>query len=245
MDSAPVVDCCNACHMNVHTGHDHRDLLDSLTDGKLPRNLNWSTVVELIGKIGEVQAHGNDEFAFVVGAKREFFKRSTSHNLEVAEIARLRRFLKDAMDSTDAPRVSGTGRMVVAVDHHAAHIFHDLSGQPSADEETIRPYDPFKFQHHLVHRKEAHYKGEHVPEENSFYEEIAKDIVPAKSIVLIGHATGKSSAVEFLSKYLQKHHPETFHKIVATEMADLSALTEPEIEKLAREHSPIDVVVTA
>jgi hypothetical protein len=35
---------------------------------------------------------------------------------------------------------------------------------------------------------------------------------------------------------LKTHHPETFRRIIATETADLSALTEPEIEEIAKKH---------
>jgi stalled ribosome rescue protein Dom34 len=90
------------------------------------------------------------------------------------------------------------------------------------------------FHHHLIHRKEAHYRGERVPEEDSFYEEIAKDITPANEIVLIGHATGKSNAADFLKEYLKTHHPDISRRVIATESADLSAVTEPEIEALAK-----------
>jgi predicted alpha/beta hydrolase family esterase len=86
----------------------------------------------------------------------------------------------------------------------------------------------------LIHRKEAHYIGERVPEEDSWYEEISQDLVHAEEIILIGHATGTSSAVAFLSAYLKSHHPETFQRIIATETVDLSALTEPEIEAIAK-----------
>ena len=44
----------------------------------------------------------------------------------------------------------------------------------------MRPHDPFHFHHHLIRRKEAHYSGERVPEEHSFYEEVAKDLNPAQ-----------------------------------------------------------------
>jgi len=96
-------------------------------------------------------------------------------------------------------------------------------------------YDPFNF-HHLIHRTEAHYRGERVPEEDSFYEEITKDITPANEIVLIGHATGKSNAADFLKEYLKTHHPDISRRVIATESADLSAVTEPEIEALAKRH---------
>jgi hypothetical protein len=222
--------------MNEHLRIDHEDLLESLVGGKLPRNLSWSTVVDLIGQIGEVQPHGNDEFAFVVGSQRGFFKRPSTHNLEVEEISRLRRFLKEAGVLGKPAEAQKIGRMVVVIDHHAAHIYHDLGGSLPEGEVTVKPYDPFGFEHHLIHRKEAHYKGDHVPEEESYYEEIAAHLVHAEAIVLIGHATGKSSAAEFLGEYLKSHHPETFKRIVATETVDLSALTEPEIEQIAKKH---------
>jgi hypothetical protein len=43
---------------------------------------------------------------------------------------------------------------------------------------------------------------------------------------LIGYATGKSTAVNFLSEHLKTHHPETFQRVIATENVDLSVLTE-------------------
>ena len=221
--------------MSAHIRRDHQELLESLVGGKLPRNLTWSAVVDLIGQIGEVKPHGNDEFTFIVGSQSELFKRPSTHNLEVEEIARLRKFLRAA----EVQGKRGTpplGRMVVVIDHHAAHIYHDTGGSRPEDEATVKPYDPFGFQHHLIHRKEAHYKGERVPEEDSYYEEITQDLAHAETIVLIGHATGKSSAAVFLSEYLKAHHPETFQRIIATETADLSALTEPEIEAIARKH---------
>jgi hypothetical protein len=222
--------------MNDHIRKDHEDLLESLVGGKLPRNLSWNSVVDLIGQVGEVQPHGNDEFAFVVGSQRGLFKRPSTHNLEVEEISRLRKFLKEAGALGKSAKAHQIGRMVVVIDHRVAHIFHDLGGSRPEDEVSVKPYDPFGFQHHLIHRKEAHYKGDHVPEEDSYYEEIAMDLVHAEAIILIGHATGKSSAMEFLSDYLKSHHPETFKRIVAMETTDLSALTEPEIEKIAKKH---------
>ncbi|WP_041598174.1 hypothetical protein [Granulicella tundricola] len=75
-----------------------------------------------------------------------------------------------------------------------------------------------------------------MPEENKFYEEVAQDLAPANEIVLIGHGTGTSSAVDHLRKYLKANHPELAQHVIATETADLSALTEPEIEAIAKRH---------
>ena len=222
--------------MNEPMRRDHKELLESLVSGKLPRNLSWSSVIDLIGHIGEVQPHGNDEFTFAVGSQRSFFKRPSGHNLAVEEISRLRRFLKEVGALGVPAKEFQIRRMVVVIDHHVAHIYHDLDDSRSQGEVTVKPYDPFGFQHHLIHRKEAHYKGERVPEEDSYYEEIAMDLVHAEAIILIGHGTGKSSAVGFLTEYLKAHRPEEFQRIVASETADLSALTEPQIEEIAKRH---------
>jgi len=211
-------------------------LYQNLLNGKLPHNLSWSEAVELVEHLGEVQPHGNDEFVFRVGSQRAFFKRPHSHDLDLEEVSRLRKFLKEAGSGAQVEEQSQPSRMIVVIDHHAAHVYQDSGGSRPAGERTVQPYDPFNFHHHLIHRKEAHYGGERIPEEDSFYEEIAKDITPANVIVLIGHATGKSSAADFLKEYLKTHHPDISRRVIATESADLSSVTEPEIEAIAKRH---------
>jgi hypothetical protein len=222
--------------MNQPIRHDHKELLERLVGGKLPRNLSWSSVIDLIGSIGEVQPHGSDEFIFAVGSQRSLFKRPSGHNLAVEEVSRLRRFLKEAGALGMPAKASKIGRIVVVIDHHVAHTYRDSGDGRSQGGVTVKPYDPFGFHHHLIHRKEAHYRGDRVPEEDSYYEEIAMDLVHAEEIILVGHGTGKSSAVEFLTEYLRAHRPEEFQRIVATETADLSALTELQIEEIAKRH---------
>ncbi len=222
--------------MTTHLRHDLDLLYNSLITGKLPRNLSWADTVELISKIGEVQPHGGDESTFIVGTQRAFFKHPHTHELGVEEVARLRKFLRDAAPTADTAPSDQPCRMIVVIDHHVAHVYQDFGDSTPQSEATVHPYDPFGFQHHLVHRKEAHYKGDRTPEEISFYEAVAKDLVGAQEIVLIGHATGKSSAVTFLAEYLKTHHADLSKHVIATESVDLSALTEPEIEAIAKRH---------
>jgi hypothetical protein len=219
--------------------HHHQKLAalhQSLLHGKLPRNLHWSDVLELIGSVGKAEATNGTEYAFVVGSQREFFKTPRGSELDVEEASRLRRFLKAAAGEPATPEPSMVGRMVVVIDHHAAHVYRDLQGSLPRDGTTIEPYDPHHFHHHLVHRKEAHYQGDRVPEEASFYAELTEALVPAREIVLVGHGTGKSSAVEALVEYLRKHRPEIAGHVIAIEIADLSALTEPGLEAIAKRH---------
>ncbi|HEY1500779.1 MAG TPA: hypothetical protein VGF88_14455 [Acidobacteriaceae bacterium] len=223
--------------MDKHLHHKQEQLLERLLAGELPHNLSWDAVVELIGQLGEVQPHGGNEVAFVVGSQRAFFKRPHTHSLESDEVSRLRRFLHEAGLQPASNTPVHPGRMVVVIDHHAARIYQDLGSSRPESEASVRPYDPHGFHRHLIHRKEAHYEGERVPEEDSFYEEVGKDLVPAREIILIGHGTGKSSALEFLETYLKTHHPTIAQRVIATEVTDLSALTEPEIEEIAKKHA--------
>ena len=129
----------------------------------------------------------DDEFVFVVNGQSVFFKKPHTHDLGVEEVSRLRKFLKEAgrdANKSGAPleEPAQPSRMIVVIDHHAAHVYEDFGGSRPADEHKVQPYDPYHFHHHLIHRKEAHYRGERVPEEDSFYEEIAKDITPEKSM---------------------------------------------------------------
>ena len=98
----------------------------------------------------------------------------------------------------------------------------------------IRPYDPHHFHHHLIHRKEAHYQGDRVPEETSFYAEIAEALASAGDIVLVGHGVGKSSAVDALLTHLKAHRPQLAQRVKGVEVLDLSALSEAEIEAVVK-----------
>jgi hypothetical protein len=210
----------------------HRALLH----GKLPRNLHWSDALELIVHLGSVQPTEGGEFAFVVGTQREFFKRPHTSELGVEEVSRLRRFLKRVAAESSSPALAQACRMIVVIDHHAAHIFRALDGARPQDAVTVEPNDPHHFHHHLVHRREANYRGDRVPEETSFYQEVTQALLPAEEIVLIGHGTGTSSAVDVLVEYLKTHRPDVYRRVMATEIADLSAVSLPEMKAFAERH---------
>jgi hypothetical protein len=226
--------------MSEHLHHKLAVLQQNLLQGKLPRSVRWDEALELIGHLGRVEAHGGEEFAFVVGTHRELFKRPHGQDLGIDEVSRLRKFLKTADAEPAAAGQTQDSTTVVVVDHHSAHLYRDANVNRDANVKggqqgvEIKPYDPHHFHHHLVHRKEAHYQGDRVPEETSFYEEIAQALVSAEDIVLIGHGVGKSSAVDVLLSHLKAHHRDLAQRVKAVEVVDLSALSEPQIEALVR-----------
>lgn len=220
--------------MSEHLHHKLTVLHQNLMHGKLPRSMRWAEAVELVEHLGQVQPQGGEEFAFTIGTERELFRRPRNADLGIDEVSRLRKFLKAASGGSPESQAVQSLRTVVVIDHHVARVFQDMNLRRPESEVAIKPYDPHHFHHHLIHRKEAHYEGDRVPEETSFYGEIVEALAPAKEIILIGHGVGKSSAVDVLIDYLRKHRSDIAERVKATEIADLSALTEPQIEALAR-----------
>jgi hypothetical protein len=218
--------------MSEHLHHKLAVLRQNLLQGKLPRGVRWDDALELIEHLGRVEAHGGEEFAFVVGAHRELFKRPRGQDLGIDEVSRLRKFLKAAAAEPVAAK-QAQPTTVVVIDHHSARVFRDLNGG-GGNPVAIKPYDPHHFHHHLIHRKEAHYEGERVPEETSFYEEIAAALVSAPEIVLVGHGVGKSSAAEVLLSYLKSHHADVARRVKKVDVVDLSAVSEPQIEAIVK-----------
>ncbi len=125
---------------------------------------------------------------------------------------------------------------IILTDHRRARFFEPAPEGRLAEGEHLEPKDPHGFQRHLEHRKEADYKGQRVPEADEFYDRIAERLKASSSILLIGDAAGKSSAMRYFLGYLKQKHKEIADRIVGTEDADLSSITLGKIEEIARRH---------
>lgn len=148
-------------------------------------------------------------------------------------IASLRTFLDKA--EVEVPIYRRPETTIVVIDHHSARLVRSAhgAGRTAATEE---PYDPHGFHRHLIHRREAHYEGDRIPEDLTFFERIAQDLIEPGLIVILAHGQSKSDEGGLLLAYLQKHHPQVANKIIAIEHLDLSALSEPQIEAQIRKH---------
>lgn len=223
--------------MSKHLHHKLAVLRQNLTHGKLPRDVPWDDAVSLISHLGRVEPGTNDEFTFVIGESVEVFKRPHSHQLDMDDVSRLRKLVQAGESAGPPPGLTpGGGRMIVVIDHAVAHVYEDVGASRPREIASLSPVDPHHFHHHLIHKKESHYQGDRVPEDVPFYRAIAETLIPATEIVIIGHGVGKSSAASVLMEYLRSHRPDIAKLVQAQEVADLSALTQPQIEDLARPH---------
>jgi hypothetical protein len=120
------------------------------------------------------------------------------------------------------------------IDHHGAKLYQiHLSSDQQA--ETVTPYDPHHFLHHLRHRAEVSEQGQRPAEDLTFYDRIAETLRDADRIVLLSHGTGSSDASNVLVERLKKQHPGIYAKIVGEAEVNTSAMTEAEVLAYGRQ----------
>ncbi len=215
--------------------------LEAIFSHPAPHNLEWMDVVELIGKIGEMNEQGGGKYDLHVGGKHYLMHKPHTKDMTGSEVADLRHFLQDAGWSADAPSEAAANleppppTLMVVVDHHGAKIYRiDLTSGDASTQE-IRPYDPHRFLHHLVHKGQSEEKGQRAPEDITFYKRIADAVAAGGRIIVVGHGTGKSNAAHHLTEYLRTHHRETYQRVVGELTADLSSITPPQLLVLAEQ----------
>jgi hypothetical protein len=124
----------------------------------------------------------------------------------------------EAVRPTPAPAVVVDGaHLLVVIDHRQARVFKtELRG---AVPQRIVPYDRDGLGRHL-HEVEGVATGKRRPERKSFYEAVARTLRDAAEVVVFGHGTGASSAMDQLVAELTRFHPELARLVVGTFAVD-------------------------
>jgi hypothetical protein len=111
------------------------------------------------------------------------------------------------------------------VDHHRTDLFDIDVRSTDASEHVIKPYDPDRSLHHLVHKVSSQKRGQGRPEEPAFYKKTAAASAQAGRITVIGHGAGKCNAAHHLTEYLLAHRRPTYNRIAREMLVDLSSVT--------------------
>ena len=217
-----------------------RYTLDAIFHHPLPHNLSWMDTLRLLTHLGSADEKSDDKYSLKINGKHIVFRKPHSKHLNASEISELRHYLISAGISPENPYGTPPATkplsidVVVLIDHHSAKLYLiDLSSKQYA--ETIRPYDPHHFLHHLHHRDELREQGQRAPEDLGFYDRIAEALREADRIVLLCHGKGLSNASQILAERLKKYHPSTYARIVRQAEVNTSAMTEAEILAYGRQ----------
>ncbi|MCJ2046845.1 hypothetical protein MKK58_20220 [Methylobacterium sp. J-078] len=222
-------------------GHD-RTLLGRIFHHPTSNNLEWREVVAFVGRIGSAEEKRDDKWGFTLAGRTATFLRPRDKDMDPREVERLRHLMQDAglspysTEILEASPTPAESDALIVVDHHDARIYRlDPEIVGGETETTLRPYDPNGSIHHLSHKEDGNYRGQRAPEDLGYYDRIAAAVVNAPRIAIVGHGTGKASAMAVLADRLREHHYETQGRVVATATIDLSAATDGQLLALGRE----------
>lgn len=156
------------------------ELFQSLMKGQLPHNALSRDVLVLMEQLGSVEEHGHGKLLVKIGSGRQIFPRPRGKHMTDEELSELRHFLlaskpQEAVED-EAGNVGSEGTSVVVIGHHKARFYRTTNGSRPEHTGSAVPYDPHGFHRHLIHRKEANYIGDRVPEDPIFYKEICAGI---------------------------------------------------------------------
>jgi hypothetical protein len=223
-----------------HMATDNRHTLDAIFRHPVPHNLSWTDALRLLTHLGSAEEQADGKYSLTINGKHLIVHKPHGKDLDARRISDLRHYLALSGISPENPYgmpaiAEATSVDVVAViDHHSAKLYRiHLSADQRA--ETVTPYDPHHFLHHLHHRNETREHGQRSPEDLTFYDRVAEALRDVDRIVLLSHGTGLSNASNVLTERLKKQHPDIYARITKQTEVNTSAMTEAEILAYGRQ----------
>jgi hypothetical protein len=217
-----------------------RRTLESIFHHPAPHNLSWMDAFRLLTHLGSVNENADGKYSIRINGKHIIFHKPHGKHLDAREVTELRQYFASAGIAPETPygtepaTAPASVDVVALIDHHGAKLYRiHLSSDQGA--ETIHPYDPHHFLHHLHHREELREHGQRPPEDLTFYDRIADALREADRIVVLCHGKGTSNASRFLVERLAKYHPGIYARIVRQAEVNTSAMTEREILEFGRQ----------
>jgi hypothetical protein len=223
-----------------HMATDHRRTLDAIFRHPVPHNLSWMDALGLLTHLGSVDERADGKYSLTINGKHLIFHKPHGKNLDARQITDLRHYFALSGISPDNPYGTPAAAepssvdVVVLMDHHGAKLYR-IHLSPDQHAETVAPYDPHHFLHHLHHRDELREEGQRPPEDLTFYDRIAEALHDVDRIVLLSHGTGLSNASNVLTERLKTHHPGIYARILRQAEVNTSAMTEAEILAYGRQ----------
>ncbi len=205
----------------------HKATYDSIFSHPVSHNLEWRSLIAVFNQLGDLEEESNGKMKFSRNGQT-LTLHSRGKDVEVEEIMHIRHFLESSEDRPADARI-GNDAMVV-LDHSGAKIYR-------AGEETAHlvPLDPSGHDQQ-VHNPKGDSGGKQGPLRKLFHEALAEKLQGLNRILLVGDGQGASSEVDhFMNELKEHHHEKLAERIVGTEVADISHMTEGDFAARARE----------
>lgn len=179
--------------------------------------LEWREVITLMEHLGSVEERGRGQLVFTIDDVSRSFHRSEAEEVSPeGQVLALREFLESVgIGGSLSPEAPGLAqqRLLLVVTQNETRLFRSLENDTVPM--RICPIDPH-------------------PEDPTYFERIAETLTGGEELLLVGHGTGKGSAMLQLERYLTTHHRALAQRIVGTQTLDIEALTEGQLLQEAR-----------
>ena len=220
----------------------HRLTLDALFQHPMAHGLEWTDVVSLVGKIGEIENHANGETCFVVAGERKLFRKPHTKDIPPTMLMDVRHMLTRAGWSPHAARSSKPieGAMppskdvLVVVEQVEARVYRLDAAAAEESDQVIRSDLSTHRRHELAHKDQDHDGNVGWKADPGYYERIAQALHGRGAIVPAGHGHGHGNAVHNLEHYLQQRHATIASRLCPELEVDLSSLTDEQRRALGR-----------
>lgn len=224
----------------------HRQTLQALFAHPLQHGLRCSRVEALLLSFGARVEHLGDHRLQVTlpDGQRAVLRGATGlHHpwLDEEGVLRLRHLLKEAGITPEHPEAQEAGprgdqahRLVVRLDHRGASLWHLVGEQ--VEQAQLQPHGLWGGEQNLSHRHERDIAGQRAPLDHAYLEQVSSAMQEADAVLLLGHGHGQADVRQLLVDHLHRHHPTLLQRLVGVVRVDDSAMSEPELLALAREH---------
>jgi hypothetical protein len=124
--------------------------------------------LHLLTHLGSADEKTDGKYSLKINGEHLVFHRPHSKHLDAREITELRHFLASAGVSPEKPHGAPPAAdpasvdVVALIDHHGAKLYR-INLASDQHVETVTPYDPHHFLHHLHHRDELREHGQRPP----------------------------------------------------------------------------------
>jgi len=211
---------------NAQLTDKHAETMGLIFQQPASHNLEWRDVIAMMDEMGTVEEKDQGHLIFTINHVSRGFHRAQDKNVsDIQQVVDLRHFLKSAenVPQTTESEDAGGSRLLVVINQDEALVFRSQAKNSLPEE--LHPYDPKSLLHHLKNTI-GEDKASHLPENVTYYREIADTVADAREILLMGDGTGAACAMTHFQDYLTAHHPDTAKKIVGALAIDSAALTE-------------------
>jgi hypothetical protein len=210
-----MTDKREATEAERHMAVDDRRTLEAIFHHPVPHNLSSTDVLRLLKHLGSADERADGKYSLTINGNHLVLHKPHGKHLDASQVADLRHYFMQSGIALDNPygapatAMPSSADIIVLIDHHGAKLYQiHLSSEQQA--ETVAPYDPHHFLHHLHHRDETSEQGQRPAEDLTFYDRIAEALRHADRIVVLSLGTGSSNASNVLTERLKKQHPNIY-----------------------------------